>query len=110
MIPQSLLHYQFFAAEPVSYENNQTFEIQLASSGKVIVVGTDQSVAQALAANGVEIPISCEQGVCGTCITRALEDTPDHKDIYFSPEEHAANDQFTPCCSRSKTARLVIDL
>jgi hypothetical protein len=27
-----------------------------------------------------------------------------------TPEEQAANDQFTPCCSRAVSARLVLDL
>ncbi len=53
---------------------------------------------------------SCEQDVCGTCLTRVLEGDPDHRDVYLTPEEPAANDQFTPCCSRSKSARLVLDL
>ena len=69
-----------------------------------------QTVVQALAAAGVEIPTSCEQGVCGTCLTRVLEGEPDHKDMYLTPEEQAANDQFTPCCSRSKSPMLVLDL
>jgi vanillate O-demethylase ferredoxin subunit len=39
-----------------------------------------------------------------------LEGEPDHKDLYFTPEEQAKNDQFTPCCSRAKSKRLVLDL
>ena len=54
--------------------------------------------------------VGCEQGVCGTCLTRVLEGQPDHKDMYLTPEEQQANDQFTPCCSRSKSALLVLDL
>jgi vanillate O-demethylase ferredoxin subunit len=73
-------------------------------------VPKDQSVVQALAAAGVDVMISCEQGVCGTCLTRVIEGVPDHKDSYLTPEEQAANDQFTPCCSRSKTPQLVLDL
>ncbi|SNS57829.1 2Fe-2S iron-sulfur cluster binding domain-containing protein, partial [Noviherbaspirillum humi] len=55
-------------------------------------------------------PVSCEQGICGTCITRVLEGEPDHRDLYFTDEEKAANDQFTPCCSRAKGKLLVLDL
>jgi vanillate O-demethylase ferredoxin subunit len=68
------------------------------------------AVYHALAACGVDVMVSCEQGVCGTCITRVLQGTPDHRDLYMTDEEHAANDQFTPCCSRSKTPLLVLDL
>jgi vanillate O-demethylase ferredoxin subunit len=73
-------------------------------------VAADQSVVQALAANGIEVLTSCEQGVCGTCITRVLEGECDHRDLYFTDEEKAANDQFTPCCSRAKGQLLVLDL
>jgi vanillate O-demethylase ferredoxin subunit len=108
--PEGQLHYEFFSAEVVHLDTDASFEVKIASSGKVIVVPKDQSVTQALAAAGVEILTSCEQGVCGTCLTRVLSGTPDHKDGYLTPEEQAANDQFLPCCSRSKSGGLVLDL
>ena len=39
--------------------------------------------------------------------------TPDADTVglwHFDEEEQAANDQFTPCCSRAKTPVLVLDL
>ena len=108
--PTQRLHYEFFGAELVKSADDASFEVKLASSGKVVVVPKDKTVVQALAAAGVEIATSCEQGVCGTCLTRVLEGEPDHKDMYLTPEEQAANDQFTPCCSRSVSPRLVLDL
>lgn len=104
------LHYEFFGAEVVKSDSDAGFEVQLASSGRIVVVPKDQTVVQALAAAGVEVLTSCEQGVCGTCLTRVLEGECDHKDMYLTPEEQAANDQFTPCCSRARSARLVLDL
>ncbi|MEO8119035.1 MAG: PDR/VanB family oxidoreductase [Rhodoferax sp.] len=108
--PESQLHYEFFAADVAKSASDASFEIKLASSGRIITVLKDQTVTQALSAAGVEVQTSCEQGVCGTCLTRVLEGLPDHKDMYLTPEEQAANDQFTPCCSRSKTPLLVLDL
>jgi vanillate monooxygenase ferredoxin subunit len=35
---------------------------------------------------------------------------PDHRDLYLTDEEHGRNDCFMPCCSRSRTPRLVLDL
>lgn len=108
--PEAQLHYEFFAAEVKHSADEASFEVQLASSGKVIPVAGGQTVLQALSAAGVEIEFACEQGVCGTCLTRVLQGVPEHKDNYLTPEEQAANDQFLPCCSRAKTARLVLDL
>jgi len=108
--PAAQLHYEFFGAEVAKSESDESFEVKLASSGRTVTVPKDRTVVQALAAAGVEVLTSCEQGVCGTCLTRVLEGEPDHKDMYLTPEEQAANDQFTPCCSRAKSKLLVLDL
>jgi len=102
------LHYEFFAASVET--TGDAFEVKLASSGKTVAVPAEQTVAEALAAAGVEVPISCGQGICGTCLVRVLEGEPDHRDLYLSPEEQARNDQFTPCCSRARSRTLVLDL
>jgi vanillate monooxygenase ferredoxin subunit len=108
--PEDVLHREYFAAAPLDTSSDGSFEVQLASTGQVITVSAQQSVVAALAAHGVDVPVSCEQGVCGTCVTRVTSGTPDHRDMFFTPEEQARNDQFTPCCSRSLSARLVLDL
>lgn len=109
--PEEQLHWEFFAGvDTTSRTGDEPFEVQLASSGRVIVIPTDKTVTQALADAGIDVLVSCEQGVCGTCLTRVLEGTPDHRDVYLTPEEQASNEQFTPCCSRAKSARLVLDL
>ena len=84
--------------------------MQLHSTGQVVVVPAGCSVVHALEAAGVFVPTSCEQGVCGTCLTGVLEGVPDHRDSYLTPEEQAAGDQFLPCCSRSRSPRLLLDL
>ena len=104
------LHAEFFGADVSPVATDESFEIQIASSGLIVTVDNDQTILQALSAAGVEIFSSCEQGVCGTCLTRVIEGVPDHRDMYLTPEEQAANDQFLPCCSRSKSARLVLDI
>jgi vanillate monooxygenase ferredoxin subunit len=108
--PDDRLHREYFAAAATKPDDDGAFEVQVASSGAVIRVAPDQSVVAALAAAGIEVAVSCEQGVCGTCLTRVLEGTPDHRDMYLTPDEQAKCDQFTPCCSRAKTPRLVLDL
>jgi vanillate O-demethylase ferredoxin subunit len=91
-------------------DSDASFEIKLASSGRIVMVPKDKTVTKALAEAGVEIMMSCEQGVCGTCLTRVIEGVPEHRDLYLTPEEQAAGDQFLPCCSRARSARLVLDL
>jgi len=108
--PEAQIHYEFFGAEVQASADDASFEVQLASSGRVVVVARGKTVLAALADAGVVVPSSCEQGVCGTCLTRVIEGTPDHRDQFLLPEEQAANDQFLPCCSRARSPRLVLDL
>ena len=106
----SHLHREYFMAAPVESAQSGAFEVEIVSTGKVIPILPEQSVVEVLTEHGVEIPVSCEQGVCGTCLTRVLSGEPDHRDMFMTDEEHARNDRFTPCCSRAKSARLVLDL
>lgn len=74
------------------------------------MVEEGQSIVQALVTVGVKITVSCEQGVCGTCLCTVLDGEPDHRDVYLTDEEKADNDQILLCCSRAKSPTLVLDL
>ncbi|MFQ6589874.1 MULTISPECIES: PDR/VanB family oxidoreductase [Pseudomonas] len=106
----SCLHREYFSAAPVDSRLDGRFSVQIGSSGKVFEIPADQSVVQVLESHGITIAVSCEQGVCGTCLTRVLDGVPEHRDLFLTEQEQALNDQFTPCCSRSKTPMLVLDL
>jgi len=87
-----------------------TFEVQLQKSGQTLTVSKDQSILKVLQDAGHDVPFSCSEGICGTCLTQVLAGTPDHWDMYLTPEEQAKGDVIMVCCSRSQTARLVLDL
>ena len=106
---EAQIHQESFAAASLE-AGAQPFSLRIASTGQLIAVGPDQTAAQALEAAGVFVPLSCEQGVCGTCLTPVLEGQPDHRDLFQTDEEKAANTQFTPCCSRARSPVLVLDL
>lgn len=108
--PASRVHREFFTPPEAAHGESGAFQIRLASSGQVLEVPADKSITQVLAENGIVLPTSCEQGVCGTCLTRVLEGEPDHRDVFLTEAEQALNDQMTPCCSRAKSAVLVLDL
>jgi vanillate O-demethylase ferredoxin subunit len=114
--PTGSVHWENFgAAPPVAAEDapvdgDISFTIRLARSGQSVVVPVGVSIVTALAAAGISVEVSCEQGVCGTCLTRVLGGEPDHRDLILSDQERLANDQMTLCVSRSKTSTLTLDL
>jgi vanillate O-demethylase ferredoxin subunit len=107
--PEARLHREYFTASP-QVGANSSFRVRLASSGREFDVPAERSIVAVLANAGIEIPVSCEQGVCGTCLTRVLDGIPDHRDLFLTEEERRVNDQCLPCCSRSLSPILVIDL
>lgn len=105
------IHRELFAPAPTQeHHADAAFEIELRSSGRVIQVPEGCSAVKALADAGVDVIVSCEQGLCGSCLTPVLKGVPEHRDQFLMPEERERNDCFTPCCSRAQTQRLVLDL
>ena len=104
------IHREYFNGAGQSSAANLPFDIKIASTGKIVRVERDETALAALCKAGVAVQSSCSHGVCGTCITRVLEGTPDHRDVFLTNEERAKGDRILPCCSRSTGGMLVLDL
>lgn len=107
------LHYERFGASrapPAPSVAAGAFEVLAARSGRRVEVPPDCSIAAALVRAGVDVPLSCEQGVCGMCMTRVIDGIPDHRDDVLSEAERASNGVILPCVSRAKSALLTLDL
>lgn len=105
------VHREYFAA-PV-HEGTVPdcgFEVVAQASGKSVRVEPGETILEALLGIGIKVQVSCEEGVCGTCMCTVLEGEPDHRDAYMTDEEKQANDQILVCCSRSRSDRLVLDI
>lgn len=109
--PALPLHLEYFsAAAPDAADAGQAFSVRLARSGGTYRVGEGETIVAALAAHGIYIDTSCEEGVCGTCIQDVVEGVPDHRDHVLSEAEKQSCGKIVPCVSRSKTGLLVLDL
>lgn len=102
------VHREYFQVDVDS--SGASFEVVAAKSGKTVTVAEGQTILEALGTVGIKIEVSCEQGVCGTCMCEVLEGEPDHRDVYLTDEEKDANDQILVCCSRAKSPKLVLDI
>ncbi|MET8575126.1 PDR/VanB family oxidoreductase [Streptomyces sp. NPDC005012] len=106
------LRLERFAAvkAPAPEGGENSFEVSCARSGVTVPVGADESIVDALEKAGVAVETSCRDGICGTCETRVLDGTPDHRDMLLSSDEQAAGGSMMICVSRCASARLVLDL
>ncbi|MGW6062349.1 PDR/VanB family oxidoreductase [Streptomyces sp. NPDC055189] len=109
--PADRLRVERFAAPVVERSGDESaFEVECRRSGVTLSVGEDTSVLQAAEAAGLSVTSSCQEGICGSCETRVLDGTPDHRDFLLSEAEHAANASMMICVSRCASGRLVLDL
>ncbi|MFY9657763.1 MAG: PDR/VanB family oxidoreductase [Methylocystis sp.] len=103
------IHIERFTAKLAAPVLDKVFEVKIASTGAVYKIPGDKTVTAFLEENGVKIPTSCEQGVCGTCKIKVLEGEIDHRDKRLTPEQKAEG-YFLACVSRGKSDLLVLDL
>ncbi|MCK7339577.1 PDR/VanB family oxidoreductase [Enterobacter cloacae] len=107
------LHSEAFQpAAPVSGgEAGEIFTVKLASTGERWPVPADKTIAQVLQENGVDVPLSCEMGICGACLTPVIDGVVDHRDsVQSEAEKNGPDQQVALCCSRSHSGELVIGL
>lgn len=103
------VHVEYFAPQSEKATEGG-FVVELARSGKTLEIQPGQTILAAVLAAGVDAPYSCEEGVCGACMTDVIEGIPDHLDSVMTPAERKENKKIMICCSGSKSPRLVLDL
>jgi ferredoxin-NADP reductase len=102
------VHIERFGAEVNT--DGAPFTVVAARSQISFEVLPGERITEKLEAHGIAVPMSCQSGVCGTCLVNVVEGMPDHRDSVQTETEKASNQRITVCCSRSKTRRLVLDL
>ena len=88
----------------------RSFEVELTRAGKTVVVGPAETLLEAVREVVPGVPYDCEEGYCGSCETRVLAGTPEHRDGILSAAERSAGETMMICISRCATARLTLDL
>ncbi|MBJ7341196.1 PDR/VanB family oxidoreductase [Mycolicibacterium sp.] len=102
------LHFERFAAPPVV--DGTAFSASVASTGRAVRVGADETLLAALNREGVHAPYSCQQGFCGTCRVRVLAGEVEHRDTLLTEPERDAG-MMLICVSRARTDdELILDL
>jgi tetrachlorobenzoquinone reductase len=109
--PRDMVNYEWF--KPQSLQTDaapSSIKVICERSNKIVEVAADQTILAALLAAGIDVPKSCEQGICGTCELGVLNGEVDHRDSILSPAERQANSTMMVCVSRAKGGTLVLDI
>lgn len=107
--PTGHAHVEYFAAREQAATDGG-YDLVLARSGRRLRVVPGQTMLAALLDAGTSVAFACAEGICGTCETAVLAGVPDHRDMFLTKDERAANRTVMPCCSGARTPELVLDL
>jgi ferredoxin-NADP reductase len=92
-----------FASEP--------FKVKIPRLGVEVDVPLNQTMLETLEAAGIEMIFDCRRGECGLCALPIIETDGivDHRDVFFSDEEKAANSKLCTCVSRVIGGSITLD-
>ena len=92
-----------FAAEP--------FKVRIPRLGLEVDVAINQTMLEALEAAGTDMIFDCLRGECGLCALPIIETDGivDHRDVFLSEDEKAANGKLCTCVSRVIGGSITID-
>lgn len=109
--PADAVHFEHFSRQPQARHETRSdrpFRVRIAETGAEYEVPVGQTIVNVLRLNGINVDTSCEDGYCGTCMTRYTAGEPDHRDTVLDAESRRS--YILICCSRSTTPFLELDI
>ncbi|HQT89811.1 MAG TPA: PDR/VanB family oxidoreductase [Acidiphilium sp.] len=109
--PPASVHCEYFAAPArpaASLDADKPFRIRIADTRAEYEVPIGETIVNVLRKNGFFVDTSCETGYCGTCMTRYVGGTPDHRDTVLDAKSR--ENYVLICCARSRTPVLELDI
>jgi ferredoxin-NADP reductase len=87
------------------------FTVKIPRLGREVEVPQNRTMLDALEAAGIAMIFDCRRGECGLCALDIIETDGivDHRDVFFSDEEKAANKKLCTCVSRVAGGSITVD-
>ncbi len=106
-IASSRVHAERFSVDKNTAD--KAFTIELARAQKIIAVSADQSILEALEAEGIKTEFDCRVGNCGMCAVKVVAGDVEHRDKVLSTADKAEG-LMCACISRATSETLVLDI
>lgn len=94
------LRYETFGAG--GWFDPEPFTVKVLDRGIELTVGANQSMLEAMEAQGLEVMADCRKGECGLCElkVKSHQGKLDHRDVFYSEHQKQTGDRITTCVSR----------
>lgn len=107
LIGEGHVHIEHFTPSEIDSNADTSFTVEL-HTGESFEVPPDKSILTVLEENNVEVFKSCEEGICGSCISGLISGEVDHRDSCLTESDRS--DQIALCVSRARGDKLTIEL
>lgn len=109
-VPHERMHLERFVSLERVGAPPMPVRVTCARSDREVAVRADESVLDALEAEGIPVLGSCREGVCGSCEVRVLAGVAEHLDSVSDDADKDAARVMYPCVSRALDGALVLDV
>ncbi|GAA1169841.1 PDR/VanB family oxidoreductase [Corynebacterium glaucum] len=109
-LPKQNIHWEAFRSseETLAGDHRADGPFEVTFLGETYQIPEGESVLDVFEDEDVPIMSRCQDGTCGTCVVKVIEGVPDHRDSFFTEEQHE-NGAFTTCVSRSLSPSLTLE-
>ena len=108
--PVGDLHFETFGSS--GRYATEPFRVEIPRLGRTIEVPRNRTMLETLEAEGIDMIFDCRRGECGLCALTILstDGVVDHRDVFFSDAQKAANAKMCTCVSRISGGSVTIDV
>lgn len=109
-LPKENIHWEAFrpSEETLAGDHRANGPFEVVFMGETYEVPEGVSVLDVFEDEDVPIMSRCQDGTCGTCVMKVVDGNPDHRDSFFTGEQHE-NGAFATCVSRSFSPSLTLE-
>jgi cytochrome P450/ferredoxin-NADP reductase len=109
--PEDDVHVERFEPDAAALSApTEAFSVRLTGVGRTLDVPAAKSILDVVEEAGIAWPYSCREGTCGTCETRIVAGSADHRDAVLTPAERRRNEYMMICVSRAASPELSLEI
>ena len=114
-VPKELIHIEHFGGADLSAGDaipavDATLSVSINGQKRTLQVAKQQTMLQAMKAANIEVPYSCESGVCATCVARLKSGSAEMQSNMALEDGDVAKGQILTCQAWCTSAEVAIEV
>ena len=114
-IPDKLIHFEYFSADAIEYDESLTsienaeISASIRKNNYQVRLKQGETILQGLKRTGAPVPFSCQNGICGTCKAMLIEGDVKMKACMALSSDEVENNAILTCQSLAQTPKVKVE-